>query len=73
MTGINVQAKDLKGFNPIEKEHVDNSSAVRNTLLQRGIYPENQPKADDVKKIQRKLETEDEKANRNFRGSRKKK
>jgi DNA-damage-inducible protein D len=32
MTGINVQGKDLKGQNPIEKEHIDNSSAVRKML-----------------------------------------
>lgn len=36
MTSLNVQNKDLKGHNPIEKEHVDNSSAVRKMLLDRG-------------------------------------
>lgn len=34
MTGLNVQSKNLKGHNPIEKEHVDNSSAVRRMLLE---------------------------------------
>lgn len=58
MTSLNVQNKDLKGHNPIEKEHVDNSSAVRNMLLQRGIQPENLPAAEDVKKVQRKLDSE---------------
>lgn len=61
MTSLNVQSKDLKGHNPIEKEHIDNSSAVRNMLLGRGIKPENLPAADDVKKIQRKLDGEDKK------------
>lgn len=56
MTGFNVQNKNLKGQNPIEKEHVDNSTAVRNMLLQRGIQPENLSAQEDVKKIQRKLE-----------------
>ena len=39
MTGLNVQTKDLKGQKPIEKEHIDNSSAVRQMLLERGIHP----------------------------------
>lgn len=72
MTGINVQSKDLKGFSPIEKEHIDNNSAVRKILVQRGIYPENQPKSEDVKKVQRKLEEEDKKAIKNLKRSTKK-
>lgn len=61
MTSLNVQTKDLKGQNPIEKEHVDNSSAVRRMLVERGIQPENLPPAEDIKKVQRKLEKEDKK------------
>ena len=59
MTGLNVQNKDLKGQNPIEKEHVDNSAAVRKMLIGRGIQPESLPPADDIKKIQRKLDSDD--------------
>lgn len=59
MTGLNVQSKDLKGQNPIEKEHVDNSSAVRKMLVERGIFPEQLPVAADIKKIQRKLSSDD--------------
>jgi DNA-damage-inducible protein D len=58
MTGLNVQTKDLKGQNPIEKEHVGNSSAVREMLVERGIHPENLPTSEDVKKVQRKLESD---------------
>jgi DNA-damage-inducible protein D len=61
MTNINVQSKDLKGYNPIESEHVDNNLAVRNMLLKRGIKPEDLPPAEDVKKLQRKLASEDKK------------
>ena len=61
MTGLNVQSKDLKGQNKIENEHIDNNKAVRNMLTQRGIVPENLPSAEDVKKIQRKLESDDKK------------
>jgi DNA-damage-inducible protein D len=61
MTGLNVQNKNLKGHNPIEKEHVDNSKAVREMLTKRGIVPENLPPAEDVKKVQRKLESDGKK------------
>lgn len=61
MTGLNVQSKNLRGHNPIEKEHVDNNLAVRKMLTQRGIVPENLPPGEDVKKVQRKLIGEDKK------------
>jgi DNA-damage-inducible protein D len=61
MTGLNVQSKDLKGQTKIEKEHIDNNLAVRNMLTQRGIVPENLSPAEDVKKLQRKLDGEEKK------------
>jgi DNA-damage-inducible protein D len=61
MTGLNVQNKDLKGQTKIEKEHIDNNLAVRNMLTQRGIVPENLPPAEDVKKLQRKLDSDEKK------------
>lgn len=61
MTSLNVQTRDLKGQDPIEKEHVENSTAVREMLLERGIHPENLPPSEDVKKVQRKLEGENKK------------
>ncbi len=61
MTGLNVQTKDLSGQRIIENEHVDNNSAVRQMLRDRGIVPENLPPAEDIKKIQRKLQAEEKK------------
>lgn len=61
MTGLNVQTKDLKGQTKIEIEHIDNNLAVRNMLTQRGIIPENLPPAEDVKKLQRKLDGDEKK------------
>ncbi|UOK42122.1 MULTISPECIES: DNA damage-inducible protein D [Flavobacterium] len=61
MTGLNVQSKDLKGQSKIESEHIANNTAVRNMLTQRGIIPENLPPAEDVKKVQRKLDSDDKK------------
>lgn len=61
MTGLNVQAKDLKGQTQIEKEHIDNNLAVREMLTKRGIVPENLPPAEDVKKLERKLSADERK------------
>ncbi len=61
MTGLNTQSKDLKGQKAIEDEHVGNNTAVREMLLKRGIAPEMLPPAEDVKKIQRKLKSEEKK------------
>lgn len=59
MTGLNVQNKDLKGQTKIEKEHIDNNIAVRDMLTKRGIVPENLPPAEDVKKLQRKMNSDE--------------
>lgn len=61
MTGLNVQSKELKGQGKIEKEHIDNNLAVRDMLTRRGIVPENLSPAEDVKKLQRKLNTDEKK------------
>jgi DNA-damage-inducible protein D len=57
LTGHNVIEKDLKGNEPISKEHVDNNKAVRKMLKERGVEPEKLPAAEDIKKVQRKLAT----------------
>ena len=62
MTSVNVQTKDLRGQKPIEQEHIDNNTAVRDMLVGRGIYPEQLPPAEDVKKVERRLAKEDQKA-----------
>ena len=62
MTNVNVLSKDLQGENAITKEHVDNNQAVRKMLLDRGIVPENLPPAEDVKKVERRLKSEEKKA-----------
>lgn len=65
MTSTNVQAKDLQGQMPIEKEHIDNNLAVRQMLIERGIRPEMMPPAEDVKKVERRLNSEKKKALKN--------
>ena len=62
MTSVNVQNKELQGERDITAEHEDNNRAVRQMLIQRGIVPENLPAAEDVKKVERRLATEEKKA-----------
>jgi len=63
MTSINIQNKNLKGQSSIETEHVDNNSAVRKMLKERGIVPENLPPAEDVKKLKQRLQSEKKRLN----------
>ena len=65
MTSVNVQAKDLQGEASITREHVDNNAAVRKMLTERGIIPENLPPAEDVKKVERRLASEQKKMLKN--------
>jgi DNA-damage-inducible protein D len=46
----------------ISSEHITNNKAVRDTLLSRGIRPESLPPVEDVKKVERRLLSEDKKA-----------
>lgn len=62
MTSVNVQTKDLQGESSISREHIANNTAVRDMLVQRGIVPENLPAAEDVKKVERRLTSEQKKA-----------
>jgi DNA-damage-inducible protein D len=62
LTSHNVIEKDLNKENQISQEHIDNNKAVRNILLQRGVKPEALPPADDVKKLERRLETDEKNA-----------
>ncbi|MDE7090262.1 MAG: DNA damage-inducible protein D [Bacteroidales bacterium] len=59
MTSVNVQQKNLQGQTGIEREHVENNTAVRGMLLNRGIRPESLPAGEDVKKVERRLKTDE--------------
>ncbi|HTI60564.1 hypothetical protein [Mucilaginibacter sp.] len=62
LTSHNVIEKDLNRQNQISQEHIDNNKAVRDILLQRGVKPEALPPAEDVKKLERRLESDEKKA-----------
>ena len=72
LTSHNVVEKDLKGERPISAEHVENNLAVRKMLMKRGVLPEALPPAEDVKKVQRRLETEEKKLVKEVKSSKKK-
>jgi DNA-damage-inducible protein D len=49
----------------ISREHVTNNDAVPKTLLDRGVRPESLPAAEDVKRVERRLASEDKKSLKN--------
>lgn len=61
MTNLNVEQKDLHGETPITNEHIQNNSSVREMLVQRGIKPETLPPEEDIKKLERRVKTEEKK------------
>jgi len=65
ITIFNTRAHQLGSEDAISTEHITNNEAVRNTLLERGIRPESLPPAEDVKKVERRLTSEDKKSLKN--------
>lgn len=61
MTNYNVDEKDLYGEPAITGEHVQNNLSVREMLEQRGIKPENLPPAEDIKKLERRVKSQEKK------------
>ena len=61
MTNYNVEQKDLYGEPSITAEHVQNNVSVRQMLGQRGIKPENLPPAEDIKKVERRVASNEKK------------
>lgn len=61
MTNYNTEAKDLYGEPSITREHVQNNSTIRNMLGERGIKPENLPPAEDIKKVERRVKSNEKK------------
>jgi len=61
ITHFNIKENDMRTEMRITGEHVKNNQEVRRLLVDRGIVPERLPPAEDVKKVQRRLETEQKK------------
>jgi DNA-damage-inducible protein D len=61
MTNHNVQENDLYGEPSITGEHVQNNLTVREMLGKRNIKPETLPAAEDIKKLERRVISDEKK------------
>ncbi|MBN1555446.1 MAG: DNA damage-inducible protein D [Phycisphaerae bacterium] len=61
ITNFNIKQNDLRTEYHISGEHVRNNQEVRRLLMDRGIVPEHLPAEEDVKKVERRLATEEKK------------
>ncbi|NLE06774.1 MAG: DNA damage-inducible protein D [Crenarchaeota archaeon] len=64
MTNHNVRQADLHGEPAITTEHVQNNQSVRGMLGQRGIRPEALPPEEDIKKLERRVKSDEKRLER---------
>jgi DNA-damage-inducible protein D len=62
ITIFNARQHQMQTEGSISREHITNNKAVRNTLIERGIQPEALSPAEDVKKVERRLSSENKKS-----------
>lgn len=65
ITVFNTKEKGLSTERQISVEHITNNRGVRNILLKRGIKPEELPAEEDIKKHERRLNSESKKISKN--------
>jgi len=68
ITNFNIEQNDLRTEPRITGEHVKNNEEVRRLLVDRGIVPERLPAAEDVKKVERRLQAEQKKLPKQIEG-----
>jgi len=61
ITIFNAKENQMRTENEISTEHITSNKAVRETLVSRGIRPENISPEEDVKKVERKLISDEKK------------
>lgn len=59
ITNFNIKRDDLRHEDTITSEHVKNNQDVRKVLTDRGIKPEELPPAEDIKKLERRVKSEE--------------
>ena len=59
MTNVQVQQEDLSTERDVTAKHVQNNRDVRELLVQRNIVPESLPPAEDIKKVERRLKSDE--------------
>lgn len=65
ITVFNTKEKDLRNERQISAEHITNNRSVRKTLLERGIKPESLPPEEDIKKLERKVKSDNKNIGKN--------
>jgi len=61
ITIFNTKEKELNTERSISAEHITNNRSVRKILLERGIQPEELPPEEDIKKLERRVKSEEKK------------
>jgi len=61
ITNYNIKQHNLGTEGNITSEHVKNNEEIRKLLRERGIVPEQLPPAEDVRKVERRLKSEEKK------------
>lgn len=61
ITNFQVRERALRGEEAVAREHVKNNADVRKVLTDRGIVPERLPAAEDVKKVERRMKSDEKK------------
>ncbi len=61
ITNFNIKREDLRTEGSIAYEHNKNNAEVRKLLGKRGIVPEQLPPAEDIRKLERRVESEQKK------------
>ena len=59
ITNFNIKRDDLRHEERIANEHVKNNLDVRKVLTDRGIKPEELPPSEDIKKLERRVKSEE--------------
>lgn len=59
MTNYTVKTSDLRGETRIGRQHVATNQNVRQALVASGIHPESLPADEDIKKVERRLRSEE--------------
>ena len=67
MTNYNVEANDLQGEPNITREHIQNNKGVREMLVGRGIHPEKLPPEEDIKKLERRVKSDEKRIEQSSR------
>ncbi|EPJ44185.1 MAG: hypothetical protein OFPII_36320 [Osedax symbiont Rs1] len=59
ITNHNVRQNDLQGERPITEEHIQNNQSLRDMLGERGIKPEELAGEEDLKKLERRVKSDE--------------